>query len=370
MSKKLLQLSLLALCSNYAIANEDATGVILSAGSNHFIFDSSRTVRDENDLYLGFGYQFNSHWSVEVEYTDLSDIQTKNLLHVDGEFTGLTGNYRFNPRGTDSWFLRFGAGNYSSSVNDLDGSAIKFGLGYDVAISPKASFVIGSDLHMVNEFTDADFMPYVGLKYFFGGTQKSTPVQQKMPPKPKELDGDNDGVVDRLDRCPSTPAGASVDSNGCEIDSDKDGVVDSKDSCANTPAGAKVDSKGCRLMLKENVSIALNVKFANNSDLVSDEFASEIGKVASFMREYPDTKVTIEGHTDSRGAAAYNQQLSQKRADAVKNYLIQNFNIDASRVNAIGYGEAKPIADNNTADGRATNRRVQAEIQTTVTKAQ
>jgi len=368
MIKKLLSISALTLCAGYATANDDASGFILSAGSNHFIFDSARPVRDENDWYLGLGYQFNNHWSLEFEYTDLSDIQMNNLTHVDAEVSSLFGLYRVKPRGTDSLFFKIGAGNYSSSVEDIDGAAIKFGLGYDWALSEKSSFVFGTDMNMVDEFTDADFVPYIGLKYFFGGSSKPKATPAPTPAKPK--DSDNDGVIDSLDKCQNTPAGATVNSTGCEVDSDKDGVVDSKDSCANTPEGAKVDNKGCRVMLKENVSIALNVQFGNNSDVITDNYASEIKTVADFMRQYPDTKVTIEGHTDSRGAAAYNQQLSQKRADAVRTFLIEKFNITADRVNAIGYGEAKPVADNNTAEGRAANRRVQAEIETTVTKAQ
>lgn len=368
MSKSILRASIIALLSGNAIAGDDSSGVILSLGSNHFIFDSSRTVRDENDLYFGIGYQFNDHWSVELEYTDLEDLQTNQLVHIEGDFKALTGLYRFNPRTEDTWYVRFGLGDYESEQSNMDGTAVKFGAGYDWSVTERTSIVLGSDFHLVNEVTDLDFVPYVGVKYIFGG--KSKPMPKPVPAPAKPLDSDNDGVIDSLDKCPSTPAGASVNASGCELDSDNDGVVDSKDSCANTPAGAKVDNKGCRVMLKENVSIALNVQFANNSDVISDDYLTEIGRVATFMREYPDTKVTIEGHTDSRGAAAYNQQLSQKRANAVMAFLIERFNIDASRINAIGYGEAKPIANNETAAGRASNRRVQAEIKTTVTKAQ
>ena len=88
------------------------------------------------------------------------------------------------------------------------------------------------------------------------------------------------------------------------------------------------------------------------------------------MGEYADTVVTIEGHTDSQGADAYNQKLSQSRADAVKAALITKYGVSADRVSAIGYGEAKPIADNNTAAGREQNRRVVGQVSTKVTKTE
>jgi len=161
-----------------------------------------------------------------------------------------------------------------------------------------------------------------------------------------------------------------VDNKGCEIDSDQDGVVDSQDKCPNTPAGAKVDESGCRIILEKDVSIALNITFANNSDEITDNFTQEIQKVAEFMRQYPDTTAVIEGHTDNRGAASYNQQLSEKRAKAVMQYIVEKFSINASRLSSVGVGEASPIASNDSLEGRAKNRRVQAEIKTKVKEAQ
>ena len=88
------------------------------------------------------------------------------------------------------------------------------------------------------------------------------------------------------------------------------------------------------------------------------------------MKQYPDTSVVIEGHTDSRGAASYNKNLSQKRADAVAAYLVSQFKIELNRVSAEGKGEVSPITTNDTKEGRAENRRVQAEIKTSFTTAQ
>ena len=80
------------------------------------------------------------------------------------------------------------------------------------------------------------------------------------------------------------------------------------------------------------------------------------------MKTYPDTTVEIEGHTDNVGSEAYNLDLSKRRAESVKNYLVENLGIDPARLSAAGYGFSRPIADNNTREGRAQNRRVVATV--------
>jgi OOP family OmpA-OmpF porin len=187
-----------------------------------------------------------------------------------------------------------------------------------------------------------------------------------MPAKP--ADADMDGVVDSADRCPGTPDGVSVDAAGCPLDSDGDGVYDYQDQCPDTKASLKVDEKGCPMALTESVSIDLTVTFDNNSEVVKESFFEEIKSVADFMNQYEGTSVVIEGHTDDRGSAEYNRNLSDRRAKAVAKVLVERFGIDSSRVSAIGYGEAQPIASNDTAEGRVTNRRVVAKVSSQVEK--
>ena len=120
--------------------------------------------------------------------------------------------------------------------------------------------------------------------------------------------------------------------------------------------------------LKEKVTISLNVQFDTDKAVVKPKYKDDIKKVADFMKEYPDTKASIEGNTDNTGSAAYNKKLSKKRADAVAAYLVKNFGIDKSRLSTVGYGFDKPVASNKTAKGRQQNRRVDAVIETIVTK--
>ena len=110
------------------------------------------------------------------------------------------------------------------------------------------------------------------------------------------------------------------------------------------------------------VTIILNVEFDTDRAVVKDKYRGEVKKVADFMKTYPNTTAVIEGHTDNVFTAEYNQKLSQDRADSVRQYLISNFGIKASRLTSVGYGLTRPITSNNTEEGRQKNRRVQAVI--------
>jgi OmpA-OmpF porin, OOP family len=110
----------------------------------------------------------------------------------------------------------------------------------------------------------------------------------------------------------------------------------------------------------EKVTVRLNVRFDTDSAIVKDKYNKDIQTVANFMKLNPDVKVAIEGHTDNVGNDEYNKKLSDKRANSIRQYLIDKFGINGSRLTAAGYGESKPIATNDTEEGRQINRRVQA----------
>lgn len=182
------------------------------------------------------------------------------------------------------------------------------------------------------------------------------------------LDSDGDGVMDKDDQCPNTPQGVAVDATGCPLDDDGDGVPNYLDQCPDTSAGAKVDAKGCYLVIKEDVSIELQVNFATDSAKVPAADYAEVQRVAQFMKEYPLTNVVVEGHTDNRGSDAYNKRLSQKRADSVAALLTSEYGVDASRVSSVGYGEERPLVPNTSRDNMAQNRRSVAVVSATVEK--
>lgn len=116
----------------------------------------------------------------------------------------------------------------------------------------------------------------------------------------------------------------------------------------------------------ETVRVELDVKFDFDKAQVQQGSYSDIENLAEFMKQFPQTATTVEGHTDSVGNDAYNQKLSERRAGAVRDVLVNQFGVEANRVNAVGYGESTPVADNATGEGRAVNRRVEAAVEAQV----
>jgi len=165
-------------------------------------------------------------------------------------------------------------------------------------------------------------------------------------------------VPDTRDECPNTPAGVKVDARGCPLDSDGDGVADYLDQCPGTPKGFKVDAVGCII---EQTVILRTVNFEFNKDTLTTEAKDTLDLVAAGMASQPKLTVIISGHTDSVGADAYNQKLSLKRAEVVRAYMVGK-GVAEVRLKAEGYGESKPIASNDTEEGRAENRRVEFQV--------
>jgi len=187
---------------------------------------------------------------------------------------------------------------------------------------------------------------------------KGTPANAKVDVNGCELDKDGDGVVDSKDKCPATPRGAAVDINGCLSDMDKDGIADYLDKCPGTLTGVKVDKNGCKL----KVIIELKgVNFKTGSAKLTSESSTVLDEMSMLLKRYPDLNVEIAGHTDNTGSRRYNQSLSQKRAESVRQYLIDK-GVTGENLTAKGYGPDAPIADNATADGRSKNRRVELKL--------
>ncbi|MDD2267401.1 OmpA family protein [Sulfuricurvum sp.] len=140
-----------------------------------------------------------------------------------------------------------------------------------------------------------------------------------------------------------------------EGDSDGDGVVDSLDKCPDTPHGYKVDPNGCP------VSVTLHINFAFDSTIIPASSNDDVTKLAKILKDNPPATVTIIGHTDSVGTDAYNQKLSERRAQSLGKRLNEN-GIDSTRIKTFGKGEKEPIATNSTVAGRAQNRRIEVKL--------
>lgn len=351
-----------ALLSLPATAADDHRWELTGTAGQYF-FDSDRDTDDATIFNLGVGYVLDNSWTLEAMIADFETELDNVDLDVDGRQYRLDALYHLSKWGDWQPYVVSGVGdmkldpeNFSSHRETL----VNLGLGVKYLLSPRWQLRgDGRIFHSLDE-EDTDYGINVGLSYLFGAAPA--------PAVPAERDSDGDGVLDRADACPGTPAGVAVNARGCPLDSDGDGVYDYQDNCPDTAANLKVDSKGCPQVLTETVSIELAVNFDTNSAVVKPQYFVEIKRVADFMAQYANTRVTVEGHTDDRGAAAYNQGLSQRRADAVSTVLVEQYGVSASRVEAIGYGEARPVADNTTREGRLANRRVVAQIRSDIEK--
>ena len=362
------------------------------------LFDDARDLSETGITGIGVEYRFAPHWAVEAVYS--KDTADRKYVNGSSDFEDirLDGTYYFAAQ-EESWnpYLSVGAGqtdfgddklSYQTLGSDHDETRVNVGGGFRYNVGDRVSLRAEvREFHGVGEDT-FDTQALLGFSLAFNRTTSDSSPQPMQP-----ADGDNDGVPDTRDQCPGTPAGASVDSNGCERDADGDGVADSRDQCPATPAGARVNNRGCELDgdkdgvvnsmdqcpgtkagatvdatgcegVTETVkTVELNVTFPTNSSVIGDRFDNEIRQVADFMRKNPKTSVEIAGHSDSRGDDDYNRFLSQRRADSVASRLTGPLGVSADRVSAVGYGEAEPVANNNTAAGRAENRRVEARFQ-------
>ena len=341
----------------------------ISPGVHGVWTDDARSVDDDYGLNLAIGKAVSEHWNLELDgWRSEHDGAGGDDLTMNS--AGLNALLVFYRDSRFSPYLLLGAGwhedNYEISPNSSDTYAdVGVGLIIDLNRSSDCSrgLALRADLRGRHDFADlapddrfVDYMAGLGLHFYWGGERcVSEPEPEAAPPPPPPppapLDSDGDSVTDDKDRCPGTAAGAAVDATGCELDGDGDGVVDRLDKCPNTPRGDKVDANGCSLTL------TLEVQFDNNSSTLRPESLSYLDQVAARLNELTSIKGVIEGHTDSNGSAEYNQDLSERRAKSVRDYLLSK-GVAASRLTAQGMGETQPIADNTTAEGRAQNRRV------------
>ena len=347
-TKHILLATAIAAVTSSAMADDHKADIFVYGGHIGF---SDVPFEDGNTWGLSAGYALTESWTLEAVASRFDTETTHNdAIDVDGTQYRLDALYHLASNNEWRPYLAFGVGDQTLDFNAANPTShsdtlVNIGLGLKRELG--ANFEFRGDFRNFNSIDNEynELALTFGLGYRFGVTSAPKPVAAPAP----------------------TPAPLPAP---VEIDSDGDGVFDSKDQCANTPKTHKVDAVGCSLKLTETVEIELNITFDSAKSVIKPEFENEVAKLAEFMNQYADTVVTVEGHTDSQGADTYNQKLSQSRADAVKAMLITKYGVAAERVKSIGYGEAQPVADNATADGREQNRRVVGEVSSTVTKTE
>ena len=315
----------------------------------------------DNDLYTGagIGIELTPTIALELEYgetdSDALDANGDNVTGHDFEQKSYSGNFTI---GTETFsgytnspfkpYVLIGAGQSKTSMAFDDGSKAtskdtigNLGLGAYYRINDALS-LRGEGRAIYNFDNDWwEGLALAGLNVVLGGhLAPAAPVVEPTPVEPAPVilidgDDDQDGVLNSVDKCPGTPLNVVVDADGCprEITAD------------------------------DALRMELRVFFDNDKTVIKDQYKPEIQKVAEKMNEYPNSTASIEGHASKTGPSArYNQRLSEARANAVKSMLVNQFGVAPQRISTVGYGYDRPIADNNTAEGRAMNRRVYAII--------
>ena len=317
--------SMVAATSLSALAQGQGA-VEVEAFGKHYFTDSSRDVQRDGELYgAGVSYFLTDDVSLGLSYGEYHDLTSRDGVEADGghknikgSLTSLDAAYHFGAPGVGLRpYVSAGVAHQSIGQADRGGrdrstfANVGTGLKYYFT---ENFFAKASVDGMYNiDADEGEWMAGVGVGLNFGGGARQVAAVEPTP----------------------EPAPAPI--------------VD------NEPEPAP-----------ELVRVELDVKFDFDKSRVREESYSDIKNLADFMQQYPQTSTTVEGHTDSVGTDQYNQRLSERRAEAVRNVLVNEYGVAGGRVNSVGYGESRPVADNATEEGRQINRRVEAEVEAQV----
>ncbi|WP_419534122.1 OmpA family protein [Endozoicomonas sp.] len=345
-ARSLIAIAIGATVSSSVIAGEMASqvvdkGLTFTIGGAYNDLDSVRDLDNKLAPEVGIGYRLNDRFSVEGIYSQYSTDQ-KTGGDADLKEFRLDAFYDLTP--WDGSLTPYVVAGISELETDLkvdgehDDTRMNAGFGLRKAFTPNLS--IRGDLRAVRtlDYAQTEAMANVALTWTFGSVAKAAEPVAVVEPVQEE-------VVAKVEPAPV-------------LDADMDGVLDKDDLCPNTAEGITVDQTGCEPMK----AIDLLVNFEFDSEVINQEGVDQIAKMGEFLQRYPEARIRIEGHTDARGKAAYNEQLSVRRADIIRQQLIEKHGIDAERIDAVGMGESEPVATNDTVEGRQQNRRVTAEV--------
>lgn len=315
--------SMVAATSLSALAQGQGA-VEVEAFGKHYFTDSSRDIKNGELYGAGVSYFLTDDVSLGLSYGEYHDITSEDRVqdgshkNIKGSLTSLDAAYHFGAPGVG---LRpyVSAGVAHQSIGQADrggrdrstfanvGTGVKyyFTENFFAKASVDGMYNIDAD--------EAEWMAGVGVGLNFGGGARQVAAVEPTP----------------------EPAPAPI------VDTEPE------------PA-------------PEVVRVELDVKFDFDKSRVREESYSDIKNLADFMQQYPQTTTVVEGHTDSVGTDQYNQRLSERRAEAVRNVLVNEYGVQGNRVNSVGYGESRPVADNSTEEGRQINRRVEAVVEAQV----
>ena len=306
--------SLVAATSLHALAQGQGAVEVEGFAKKQY-FDSARDFDNNGNLFGGsVGYFLTDDVELRLGYDEVHNARAEDGRNIKGSNTALDALYHFNAPG-DSLRPYVSAGFSDQSIGQngrggRNGSTFaNLGGGAKMYFTENFYARAGVEAQYNIDQGDTEWAPSIGIGLNFGGGSKPAPAPVAEP------------------------------------------VVEPVAEVAPTPEPA------------ETVRVELDVKFDFDKAKVKEESYGDIKNLADFMNQYPQTSTTVEGHTDSVGTDAYNQKLSERRANAVREVLVNQYGVGAERVGSVGYGESRPVADNATEAGRAVNRRVEAEVE-------
>ena len=408
-----IRMTFLAIALSFAAAASGEPGDRYGAAS--IIWNDDDAARHINDSVSGvqieFGQDWTEHLSIEglLGYSNIDgwvgpSVTVPGERHIE---LGVNLLAFYDRDATFAPYVLAGVGYLDNKIDDGSDLGLSFkpgpsagsatatlGLGFKWKMGQSRYAILGQYRARTafDTVTLTDRIAAIGLQYSFGG-RKSEPVVPIIIADTdgdgdRDSDGDGDRVFDSVDACPGTPTGVPVDQHGCSLDSDMDGVTTDDDRCPGTGAGVEVDIYGCDndvdgdgvpnhldrcpetrigarvdvngCEIKDVISLP-GVNFETGSDILKAGNANVLESAAGILLRYPDMQIEVAGHTDDVGSEANNLGLSERRARTVHNVLIRR-GVAEDRLTFKGYGETQPIADNTSADGRATNRRVELRL--------
>lgn len=332
-------------------------------------YSSASDLRSEGIYGAGAGYRFDGPVALEADFLTGDTSPERGVGDADVDVWSIRALYHFLESDNIHPYVSLGLGQQEVAFSGADseeqvnaGLGVRWQLWKNLDGRASFNFYDGTEEALLKRTFN------VGLVYRFASNEPPKAVQRQ------PVDTDSDGVIDSQDRCLGTPSGVSVDARGCRIrlDGDADGVVDARDRCPRTSdRSRKVDRFGCYVKTQVTVAHEMKVTFLFDFDsaAIKDVHRKSAQDIAQFVRGGKDTRIALEGHTDSIGDSQYNQALSEGRGAAVKKLLARTLGVPASDISVRGFGEARPdVAPENRAS-RHLNRRVEATVTTKRTRS-
>lgn len=285
------------------------------------------------------GYRIDKNWAVRAEYARMK-LDSDTTSDPKGDRFGIDALYHLDVLNNNLYIV----GGWKHYDVSRHSDAINLGLGYRHFFNDSFALYAEANRYQgINKGSWSDAGIKVGFNWFFGGSSaEPTPAPAPAPVQPVQP------VV---------------------VDSDGDGVPDAQDKCPNTPATHKVDAQGCTIYTEKVASVGdvdIEIKFAFDSATVAQDKISDVNQLGNFLKRFPEATVVIEGHASNIGNPDYNLRLSERRAKAVADILVNQHGISSSRIQAVGFGVTKPRVQGNTREAHRANQRIEAKVTATV----